>query len=212
MKTQGVRATKPKPARKRGRGRPPGGESGARDAIVAEARHQFSELGYGRTTLRGIAKGAGVDPRLLLHYFGSKQELFNASVELPIVPEQVIGIVFSGAREDVATNAARLMVSVINDPEARRPLLALVRAAVTEPEAADLIRTFLTERMLGPISAHVGGERPELRASLMASSLVGIVIVRHVVGIRPLAEAEADDLVRALVPVFEHYLHGDWVG
>lgn len=179
---------------------------------MVEARRQFSELGYGRTTLRGIARGAGVDPRLLLHYFASKQELFGASVELPIVPERVIEVVFSGDPRQAAPNAARLMVSVINDPDARRPMLALLRAAMTEPEAAELIRTFLTERMLLPIASHVGGERPELRASFVASQLVGLLIVRHVVGMRPLAEATEDELVRALTPVFEHYLHGDWVG
>jgi AcrR family transcriptional regulator len=195
---------------KRGRGRPPG-ESGTREAIVVEARRQFSELGYGRATLRGIARGAGVDPRLLLHYFGSKQELFTASVELPIEPERVIEVVLSDGPEHVAANAARLMVSVIDDPQTRGPLVALVRAAVTEPEAAMLIRQVLTDRMLLPIARRLGGERPELRASLVASQLVGVTVVRYVVGLGPLADASRDDLVRALEPVFEHYLRGDWV-
>jgi AcrR family transcriptional regulator len=204
MKTRGPAVAK------RGRGRPPG-ESQTREAIVTEARHQFSELGYGRTTLRGIARGAGVDPRLLLHYFGSKQELFTASVELPIDPERVIGTVFGEGPEQVAANAAQLMATVIDDPDSRRPLLALLRAAVTEPEAADLVRRVLTERMLLPMASHVGGDRPELRASMMASSLLGLMVVRHVVGIEPLARASREELIRALEPVFEHYLHGDWV-
>jgi Tetracyclin repressor-like, C-terminal domain len=108
-------------------------------------------------------------------------------------------------------NAATLLTSVMDDPETRRPLLALMRAAVTEPEAADLIRQLLTERMLLPMAQHVGGARPELRASLMAASLVGVVMVRHVVRIEPLAQASREQLIQAIVPVFEHYLHGDWV-
>jgi AcrR family transcriptional regulator len=195
---------------KRGRGRPPG-ESGTREAIVAEARRQFSELGYGRSTLRGIARGAGVDPRLLLHYFGSKQDLFAASVELPIEPQLVIETVFAGPPDGMAGRAARLMVSVLEDPETRRPLLALLRAAVSEPEAAELIRRVLTERMLLPMAERVGGSRPELRASLVASQLVGVTVVRYVVGLQPLADASREDLIRALEPVFEHYLRGDWV-
>ncbi|HEX7171216.1 MAG TPA: TetR family transcriptional regulator [Candidatus Limnocylindria bacterium] len=201
MKTQGVR---------RGRGRPPG-ESVTREAIVGEARRQFSELGYGRTTLRGIARGAGVDPRLLLHYFGSKQELFMVSVELPIEPALIVETVFSGPPSEMAGAAARLMVSVIDDPQTRRPLLALLRAAVTEPEAAELIRRILTERLLLPMAERVGGTRPELRASLVASQLVGMTVVRYVVGIQPLADASREQLIRALEPAFEHYFHGDWV-
>ena len=182
-----------------------------REAIVAEARRQFSELGYGRTTLRSIARGAGVDARLLLHYFGSKQDLFTASVELPLAPERVIEVVFDDGPDRAAGNAARLMVSVIDDPEMRRPLVALLRAAVSEPEAAELIRRVLTERMLLPIASRVGGSRPELRASFIASQLVGVTVVRYVVGLGPLAEASREDVIRALEPVFEHYLHGDWV-
>jgi AcrR family transcriptional regulator len=197
-------------APKRGRGRPPG-ESVTRETIVAEARRQFSELGYGRTTLRGVARGAGVDPRLVLHYFGSKQELFTASVELPIEPARAIEIVFADGDERVAGNAVRLLVGILDDPDTRRPLLALLRAAVTEPEAAALIRGILTERMLLPMARRVGGRRPELRASMIASQLVGLAAVRYVVGIQPLADASREDLIRALEPVFEHYLHGDWV-
>lgn len=177
---------------------------------MAVARRQFSELGYGRTTLRGIARDAGVDPRLLLHYFGSKQELFLASVELPIDPQVVVDIVGGDPRE-VAANAARLIVSIIDDPGSRRPMLAILRAAVTEPEATDLIRRLLTDRLLLPVAERVGGERPDLRASLLASTIVGLLTVRHVVRLQPLADATRDDLLRALVPAFEHYLHGDWV-
>ena len=203
MKTQGASA-------RRGRGRPPG-ESVTQEAILAAARRQFSELGYGRTTLRGIARAAGVDPRLLLHYFGSKQDLFVASVELPMEPDVVVDTVFGGPPSEAAGRAARLLVSVMDTPETRRPFLALLRAAVTEPEAAALIRGVLTERLLGPISARVGGERPELRASLVASQLVGLIVTRHIVEIGPLTAASREDLVRALEPVFQHYLHGDWV-
>jgi AcrR family transcriptional regulator len=178
---------------------------------VAEARRQFSELGYGRTTLRGIARGAGVDARLLLHYFGSKQELFTESVELPMEPADVIEIVFRDGADRVAANAARLLLSIIDDPDGRRPFTALLRAAVTEPAAANLIRRVLTERLLLPMAQRVGGHRAELRASLVASQLVGLVLVRHVVGIEPLAAATREELIRALVPVFEHYLHGDWL-
>jgi hypothetical protein len=132
-------------------------------------------------------------------------------VELPIEPQRVVATVFGGPAEGMAGRAARLMVSVLDDPDTRRPLVALLRAAVTEPEAAELIRRVLTERMLLPMAERVGGARPELRASLVASQLVGVTVVRHVVGLGPLAAASREQLIRALEPVFEHYLRGDWV-
>jgi AcrR family transcriptional regulator len=195
---------------KRGRGRPPG-DSGTREAILAEARRQFGDVGYRSTTLRSIGRGAGVDARLLLHYFGSKQELFVESVELPIEPERVIAIVFADGDGYAARNAARLLVSVLEDPDSRRSLTGLLRAAVSEPEAASLIRDLLTRRMLTPIASRLGGERPELRASLVSAQLVGLTVVRYIVGMRPLAEASPEELVRALEPVFEHYFRGEWV-
>jgi AcrR family transcriptional regulator len=199
----------PSSVTKRGRGRPPG-ESVTREAIIREARRQFADAGYRGTSLRSIGQAAGVDARLVLHYFGSKRDLFTESVELPLEPEEVIAIVFADGDDRAAENAARLLTGVLEDADTRRPLIALLRAAVTEPEAAELIRDLLTRRLLLPMASRLGGDRATLRASLVASQLVGIVIVRYVVRIEPLAEASREDLVRALIPVFEHYLHGNW--
>jgi AcrR family transcriptional regulator len=195
---------------KRGRGRPPG-ESGTREAIIAEARRQFADLGYRRTTLRGVARAVGVDPRLVLHYFGSKRTLFLESVELPMDPDRVIEVVFERGAENAGRRAAELLVTVLDEPRSRQALTGLLRAAVSEPEAAELIRGLLAERILLPIANRVGGSRPDLRASMVASQVVGLAATRHMVGLEPLVRASRDDLVRALAPVIEHYLRGDWV-
>ena len=155
---------------KRGRGRPPGA-SGTREAIIGAARRQFADAGYRSTSLRSIGLAAGVDARLVLHYFGSKRELFTESVELPVEPEQLIATVFADGDERVPENAARLLVGIVEHPESRGPLVALLRAAVTEPEAADLIRDLLTRRLLLPIATRLGGTRPDcVPASSRASS------------------------------------------
>ena len=195
---------------KRGRGRPPGA-SGTRAVIIEEARRQFGDLGYRRTTLRSIALAAGVDPRLLLHYFGSKKDLFLESVELPMEPERVIELIFARGAENVGRSAAEVIVGVMDEPRSRRALTGLLRAVVSEPEAAELIRDLLAERLLTPVASRVGGARPELRASLVASQVIGLATARHLVGLEPLAAASREQLVRALAPVIEHYLRGDWV-
>jgi AcrR family transcriptional regulator len=193
----------------RTRGRRPGGTD-TRGAIAAEARRQFGERGYAETTLRSVAAGAGVDPRLVLHYFGSKRGLFKEAVELPIDPALIVETVLSGDEGDVGARGARLILGVLRDPGPRLVITGLLRAAVTDPEAADLIREVLTERMLLPIARGIGADRPELRASLAASQVVGLVIARHVVGLEALATAPDSQLATALAPVLTHYLSGTW--
>jgi AcrR family transcriptional regulator len=192
------------------RGRRPAG-SGTREAIVEEARHQFGERGYRDVTLRGVAKGAGVDPKLVLHYFGSKQGLFGACVELPVAPEVILGGIFAGDRAGIPERAAGLLLAVMEEPAARASFVGLLRAATSEPEAAEVIREMLTTRLLVPIAERVGGSAPELRAALMASQIVGLLMARYVVGVPPLAGASRDQLIAAIVPVLRHYLEGDWV-
>ena len=90
--------------------------------------------------------------------------------------------------------------------------MSLLRAAVSEPEAAALIREVLAERILLPIASRVGGVQPELRASLVSTLLVGIAVSRHIIGFRPLAAMPREQLASVIAPVIEHYLLGDWVG
>jgi len=195
---------------RRGRGRPVG-ESGTRQAIIEAARRQFGDLGYRRTTLRSVAASAGVDPRLVLHYYGSKQNLFRESVELPMDPERVIGLVFARGMENVGRSAAEIMVGLLDEPRSRQALTGILRAAVSEPEAAELIRDLLAERILMPVARQVGGEQPELRASMVASQVVGLATARHLVGLPPLVAASRQQLIAALAPVIDHYLRGDWL-
>jgi AcrR family transcriptional regulator len=187
------------------RGRRPAG-SGTREAIIEAARVQFSERGYRGTTLRRVGTAAGVDPRLVLHYFGSKQQLFAQSLELPAEPDAIIEGLFAPGPGSIGTRAANLLLDLLDDLDSQRVLVAIIRAAASEPEAAELIREILTERILGPLAEHVGGPDPELRASLMGSQIVGLAMARHVVGLAPLASASREELVAALAPVFDHYL------
>ena len=203
VKTQAGSMAKPP------RGPRPAGTQ-TRDAIAEAARRQFSELGYRDTTLRGVASEAGVDHRLVLHYFGSKQQLFTESARLPIDPQLLLARVFEQDEGQVARLAAEALVAVLEDPSTRHRAIALIRAAASEPEAAELIRAVLTQRVLLPLTERVSRDQPQLRASLVASQFVGIAMARYVVGIEPLASASREQLVGALTPVFEHYLFGDW--
>ena len=175
-----------------------------------EARRQFSESGYGPTTLRGVAVAAGVDPRLVLHYFGSKRGLFLEAVELPVDPSIVVNRALRGGSGTVGERVAVLVLAVLDDPTSRQTLMGLLRSAVTEQEAAELVRDVLTERILLPIAREVSADQPELRASMVGSQIVGLAIARHVVGLEPVASASHETLIAALAPAITHYLQGAW--
>ena len=72
------------------RGRRPGAPD-TRAAVLAAARAAFAAKGFGGTTIRAVAADAGVDPALVHHYFGTKDDLFLAAMELPVDPREVIG-------------------------------------------------------------------------------------------------------------------------
>ena len=190
-------------------GRRPGrrpGESGTREAIARAARRLFAERGYDRTTLRGVAAEAGVDPALVVHFFGSKQALFLSVVELPFEPAEALPEVLAGDRGAVGARLARFVVGVLEDPEARSRITGIVRAAASEPEAARVMRELLSGRIIGPLAEALGADDARLRATLVGSQVVGLVMARVVVGVEPLASLEPEALAHAVAPTFQRYL------
>jgi AcrR family transcriptional regulator len=195
-------------AQPRRSGRRPGA-SGAREQIASAAARLFAERGFDRTSLRAIAAEAGVDAALVSHYFGSKQRLFVEVTQLPLDPDLVVGQVLEGPREDAGRRLAHLILAVLESPEGRDRVTGLVRSAASEPEAAAMLRQLIETRLVGPVAAALGSDRAELRATLVGTQMVGLVMGRYVVGIHPLATADAGEVVRAITPVLQHYLTGE---
>ena len=186
-------------------GRRPG-PSGTRDAILAAARKQFGDVGYDRATLRSIGAAAGVDPALVLHFFGSKQRLFLSVVELPIDAEDVIPMLVAGDRASVGRRLAGFLLAVLDDPDSRNRITSMVRAAASEPQAAAMLRELLTRRVFQPLAAALGSEDAALRANLVGSQIVGLVMARFVVAVEPLASTDTETVVEAIAPTLQRYL------
>jgi AcrR family transcriptional regulator len=192
----------------RSRGRRPG-ESTTRDEILAAARRQFAERGYARSSVRAIAGDAGVDPRLVGHWFGTKAELFVASVELPFDPREIAARIADGPVEQVGERlAAALVHGVLEDPASRGRGIALLRAVATEPQVAPVLRGYLVAEVLTPVAVAIGADHASTRAALVASQMVGMLMMRHVVELDPLVDLSAGDLVAALAPTLQRYLTG----
>jgi AcrR family transcriptional regulator len=189
-------------------GRRPG-VSGTREAILDAARQAFAEHGYQRATIRGVAELAGVDPALVHHYFGTKQGLFVAAVQLPVDPVARLSAVLAGDPEGVGERLVEVFLSVWDQAANVSPLLALVRSAVGDEQAAAMLREFITEEVLGQIARRLGSSDARLRATLVGSQIVGLMMARYIIRVEPLASAPPAQLVAAVGPTMQRYLTGD---
>ncbi|MFE5820083.1 TetR family transcriptional regulator [Streptomyces sp. NPDC056479] len=194
----------------RRRGRPPRTESAdTRDRILNAAREEFSERGYEKTSVRGIAKSAGVDSALVHHYFGTKEQVFEAAVEVAFAPAlKVRDVVLEGPVEDVGERMTRLIFGLWENPVSRKPLLAIVRSAVNNEAAASVFRRLVSAQLLRRIAGEIDAPDAELRAELAASQLVGIAMLRYVIKIEPVASADVEQIIARVAPVVQGHLTG----
>ncbi|AOW93733.1 TetR family transcriptional regulator [Rhodococcus sp. WMMA185] len=195
-----------RPAKRTGR-RP--GPNTTRSLIEETARKQFAQLGYDRTSMRQIALEAEVDPTLVSHYFGTKLDLFIAVVELPIDPGALIDHVTSGERDSAGVRLATVVLDVLDDEVRRRPIVGMIRAATSEPEAARLVREFLTRNIVIPIAEHLDTDHADYRAGLVMSQIVGLTLARYIIGVEPLASHPRELVAADLGATLQRYLLGD---
>jgi AcrR family transcriptional regulator len=161
--------------------------------------------------MRGIAAGARVDAALVHHYFGTKEQLLTAAIELPFEPAQVATAIADAPAEGRGERMARIFLTVWEDPAGRAPLLALFRSAMAHESAALLLRQFAKLVMVGRVAPSLDGPDRELRAEIAASHLIGLAMGRYVLKIEPLASASVDDLVALVAPAIQHYFDPDSV-
>ncbi len=186
-------------------GRRPGTPA-TRQHIVAVARRAFGARGYDATSLRSIAAEAEVDPGLLIHYFGTKEGLFRAALEMTIRPDRLFaGLEGLGSRE-VAGHIVRRYLSMLDRGEARDVVMGLVRSAVSNEPAADMLRHLLIEGVLVSLTPLMAKSEAPLRASLIVAQLIGIAMLRHVARAEQVVRATDEELVELVAPAIERYL------
>jgi AcrR family transcriptional regulator len=181
----------------------------ARADIVAAARSEFSAKGYDGATLRGIARTAGVDARLVHHYFDGKQAVFVAAMQLPLNPAQLVPLIVAAGPDGVGERMVRFFLGIGDDPAGRDRIRAVLSAVVNNPEMAAMMRQFITTEVLGPVAVGLRMDQPMLRATLAASHMVGLALVRYVVAVEPLASVASDELVRIVGATLQRYLAGE---
>ncbi len=188
------------------------GEPVSRDVVLRAAKQRFAREGYEKTTLRAIARDAHVDPSMVLYLFGSKEELFRASLRLIMDPDMLIAALAGGpdADPDIGTRMVRTYLRIWEGPDTAASMRAMLQSATSNSDAHEAFRDFMQNYVLTAVSGALGGgEQARLRAMLAASSLVGTAMLRYVMEVPPLATLSRDEVVRLIAPTVTRYLTAD---
>jgi AcrR family transcriptional regulator len=188
------------------RGRRPGSPD-TRAEILVRARELFAAQGYAGTSVRAIATAAGVDAALVHHYFGTKDDLFLAALELPVDPRRLVAPVVAGGPDGAAERFLDVFLSAWDDPNIRPSLLAVARG-VMDPAGSKLLADGFLPVVIQPVGVALGLDRPEHRMTLVASQVVGIILLRYVLAVEPLASMPREQVVATYAPTLQRYLTG----
>ncbi len=200
-------ATGPNGSAPRRRGRRGTGED-TKAQLLTAARAEFAARGYDGATVRRIAERAGVDAAMVNHWFGGKESLFTASLEVPVDPTQIRAEILPGDPEQLGERIVRRFLTIW-DGAGSDPLVALLRSVTAHPFAARMMREFITRVMIGPVVSTVAPDRHAERGALVASQVLGLGMMRYVVKLEPLASAGHDEVIAAIAPTLQRYLTGD---
>ncbi|MFI9511127.1 TetR family transcriptional regulator [Nocardia sp. NPDC052566] len=189
-------------------GRRPG-QSKAREAILAAARIRFAENGFDKTSIRAVATDASVDPALVHHYFGTKQQLFAAVVELPVDPDLTLGLIDAAPLERLGEAIVTAVVGVWDSP-AGPGIVAAVRTIIASGDMS-LARTFLLDVVLERIRQRIATPQDDgrVRIGLVASQMAGLLVTRMIIGVEPVASMPLPELAAAIGPTLQRYLTGE---
>ncbi|MBC7301587.1 MAG: TetR/AcrR family transcriptional regulator [Nocardia sp.] len=189
-------------------GRRPG-NTDTRTAILDAARIRFADTGFDKTSIRAIAGDAEVDPALVHHYFGTKQQLFAAAVDFPADPETTLSVVDQAPLAELGTAAVRAVLTVWDSP-AGPGIVAMVRSMIGGGEQ-NLARSFLLQVVLERVRLRIATPDDDGRAriSLAAAQMIGLLTTRKIIGLEPLASMPIDTVVDAVGPSIQRYLTGE---
>jgi AcrR family transcriptional regulator len=187
-------------------GRRPGNQD-TREAILAAARDAFAERGYDGASIRLIAGAAGVDPALVHHYFGTKDQLFLDAIQAPIDPGKIIPEALAGDRAGMGERLVRTMLSVWDSP-AGGAAAGMLRSAVGNDLIAKMLRELVVRRIFRRITRVLDLDPAEapVRLNLVASQVAGVIMTRYIIRLEPMASLDPETIVALVGPTVQRYL------
>ena len=187
----------------------PAGASDTRERIRTSARELFAQSGIDKTSIRAIAAAAGVDPALVHHYYGTKQQLFAAAIHVPIDPMEVLGPLRDTPVEKLGYTLPSLLLPLW-DSEVGKGLIATIRSLLAGSEVS-LLRSFLQDIIGAEVGTRVDDPPGTglIRVQFVASQLVGVVMARYILELDPFKSLPIEQIVETIGPNLQRYLTGD---
>ncbi len=202
-----VVVTEPTDKTTRRRGRRPGGTD-TRAALITAAREVFIEQGYDGATVRGIAARAGVDAAMVNHWFGGKEGLFGEAVlKLPFNPQEIVDILLAADPDEIGNTIVHTFLTRW-DATGGGVFTALIRSVTSHDEAAELLRAFFMKFVFKQVIGKLATDDHDFRATLVATQVIGMGMVRYVARFEPFASADQDTLAAAIAPTIQRYISG----
>lgn len=165
--------------------------------ILDAARELFAEAGFERTTIRAVAAQAGVDPALVMQYYGNKEGLFAASARWHVDHKRLS----EAPLQDVPATALDDLFATFEDPERRDGAITLLRNCLTHESALAVMRDDVMREPQAMIARTIGGDDAELRAGLLGATMIGVTIARYLLEIPAVRAASREDIERVMEPV-----------
>jgi AcrR family transcriptional regulator len=203
MKKKSVKKTTP-PARRRN-------AAATREAILDSARQAFARAGYDGVGVREIAEGAGVTAMMVNRYFGSKEQLFAEAIARSMTTTSVLTPIILDSPASGNDIAAALIGITKKDAAPLEGFQIMLRSASSE-RAAEIGREQIENHHQRLIAAALSGDLASQRAAVVLSLIAGFQIMRQIIGLSPLTEADPKALVKILGPVFEQLIKGERSG
>ncbi len=194
-----------------GRKRPgrPAGNSGTRQRILDNARVLFARNGISNTSIRAVAAAAGVDSALVHHYFGTKEKLFAAAVQIPIDPMDIIGPLREVPVEELGHTIPSMLLPLW-DSELGASVIATLRSILAGSEV-NLFRSFIQDMIAVELGSRVDNPPGSgiIRIQFVASQLVGVLMARYILDLEPFKSLPAQRIADTIAPNLQRYLTGD---
>lgn len=176
-----------------------------RSSILAAARKRFAADGFERTTIRAVATDAGIDPSMVMRYYGSKDGLFSAATDVQLHLPDLTDV----SRDDLGEALIRHWVELWEGTLSDQVMIVLLRSAITNEEAAQQLRTIFTDQVMRAVGRVVEDPKEAAtRAGLVSSQMLGLALTRYILQLPPVTEMDQETLIAGVAPTIQRYLTG----
>jgi AcrR family transcriptional regulator len=176
-----------------------------RAAILDAARRRFAADGFERTTIRAIAADAGIDPSMVMRYYGSKDGLFSAASDVELHLPDLTAV----PRERVGETLVRHWVELWEGGLSDELMVVLLRSAITNDRAAEQLRAVFGAQVAKALAAVVDDPREApIRAGLVSTQMLGLALCRHILQLPPVVALDEETLIASVSHTVQRYLTG----